>query len=270
MEVILKEDVEKLGHRGDVVKVADGYGRNYLLPGKLAIEATAANKAVIEQMKHSAVRKLAKEKVVAEELSKKLRVGRTRLRAQGRRKRPPLRLRHLGRHRPAARGEGLPRRPPQDLPRGAAQVSRRVPRPDQAAPRGHHPPQGHHQLRRPGIHPGGRRRSRTRSRVIAASRTYLAHPNICSISLSRPQRGGVFFMGSNNSSLHLTASQNAVSTFVCKSLHVPRPRLRPHSRAFFSNSPNQQLSSTFGACHYGSARATCKAHRAFPYSRSPP
>ncbi len=51
MEVILKEDVNKLGHRGDVVKVADGYGRNYLLPRKLAIEATAANKAVIEQMK---------------------------------------------------------------------------------------------------------------------------------------------------------------------------------------------------------------------------
>jgi large subunit ribosomal protein L9 len=72
MEVILKEDVEKLGHRGDVVKVADGYGRNYLLPSKLAIQATAANKAVIEQMKQSAVRKLAKEKVVAEELSKQL------------------------------------------------------------------------------------------------------------------------------------------------------------------------------------------------------
>lgn len=72
MEVILKEDVNKLGHRGDVVKVADGYGRNYLLPEKLAIEATANNKAVIEQMKHSAVRKLAKEKVVAEDLSKTL------------------------------------------------------------------------------------------------------------------------------------------------------------------------------------------------------
>src|SRR5260370_12609699 len=72
MEVILKEDVIKLGHRGDVVKVADGYGRNYLLPGKLAIDATATNKAVIEQMKGSAVRKLAKEKIGAEELSKKL------------------------------------------------------------------------------------------------------------------------------------------------------------------------------------------------------
>jgi large subunit ribosomal protein L9 len=69
MEVILKEDVNKLGHRGDVVKVADGYGRNYLLPGKLAIEATFANRAVIEQMKASAVRKSAKEKTESEHLA---------------------------------------------------------------------------------------------------------------------------------------------------------------------------------------------------------
>ena len=59
MEVILKEDVNKLGHRGDVVKVADGYGRNFLLPQKLAMEATAANKVVIEQMKQAAVRQSA-------------------------------------------------------------------------------------------------------------------------------------------------------------------------------------------------------------------
>ena len=72
MEVILKEDVNKLGHRGDVVKVADGYGRNYLLPGKLAIEATAANKAVIEQMKASSVRKSAKEKTQSEDLAKQM------------------------------------------------------------------------------------------------------------------------------------------------------------------------------------------------------
>jgi large subunit ribosomal protein L9 len=72
MEVILKEDINKLGHRGDVVKVADGYGRNYLLPQKLAIEATVANKSVIEQMKGSALRKSAKEKVEAEGLSTQL------------------------------------------------------------------------------------------------------------------------------------------------------------------------------------------------------
>jgi large subunit ribosomal protein L9 len=72
MEVILKEDVNKLGHRGDVVKVADGYGRNYLLPEKLAIEANAANKAVIDQMKASAVRKSVKEKAGAEQLATQL------------------------------------------------------------------------------------------------------------------------------------------------------------------------------------------------------
>lgn len=68
MEVILREDVSNLGHRGDVVKVADGYGRNFLLPKNLAMEATAANKAVIEQMKAAAVRRSAKEKAEAEQL----------------------------------------------------------------------------------------------------------------------------------------------------------------------------------------------------------
>ena len=70
MEVILKEDVPKLGNRGDVLKVAEGYGRNYLLPHKLAIEANDANKAVITQMKAAAVRRSAKEKSEAEALAK--------------------------------------------------------------------------------------------------------------------------------------------------------------------------------------------------------
>ena len=70
MEVILKEDVAKLGSRGDVVKVAEGYGRNFLLPRKLAIQATDGNKKVIEQMKAAALRRSAKEKAQAEELSK--------------------------------------------------------------------------------------------------------------------------------------------------------------------------------------------------------
>lgn len=72
MEVILKEDVANLGHRGDVVKVADGYGRNFLLPRKLALQATLANKAVIEQMKAAAARRSAEEKVQAQELVAKL------------------------------------------------------------------------------------------------------------------------------------------------------------------------------------------------------
>src|SRR5580692_340225 len=70
MEVILKEDVAKLGSRGDVVKVAEGYGRNYLLPRKLAIQANEGNKAVIVQMKAASVRRSAKEKTQAEELAK--------------------------------------------------------------------------------------------------------------------------------------------------------------------------------------------------------
>jgi large subunit ribosomal protein L9 len=69
MEVILKEDVPKLGSRGDVVKVTDGYGRNYLLPRKLAIEATKANKTVIEQMKQAAQRRSVQEKGDADALA---------------------------------------------------------------------------------------------------------------------------------------------------------------------------------------------------------
>jgi large subunit ribosomal protein L9 len=70
MEVILKEDVAKLGVRGEVVTVAEGYGRNFLLPKKLAVKATKENKAVIEQMKAASVRRVAKEKGDAELLAK--------------------------------------------------------------------------------------------------------------------------------------------------------------------------------------------------------
>ena len=69
MDVILKEDVAKLGSRGDVVKVAEGYGRNYLLPRKLAIEATKSNRAVIEQMKAAAQRRSIRDQADAEGLA---------------------------------------------------------------------------------------------------------------------------------------------------------------------------------------------------------
>lgn len=72
MEVILKEDVLKLGSRGEVVKVAEGYARNYLLPRKLAIEATPGNKAVIEQMKAAAVRRAQRDRADAEALAQQL------------------------------------------------------------------------------------------------------------------------------------------------------------------------------------------------------
>ena len=69
MEVILKTEVPKLGGRGDLVKVADGYARNYLLPRKLAIPATASGKKNMEQMKAAALRKEAKLQGDAEKLA---------------------------------------------------------------------------------------------------------------------------------------------------------------------------------------------------------
>jgi large subunit ribosomal protein L9 len=60
MEVILREDIEKLGQRGQVVKVAAGYARNFLLPRRLAVPATEANKKIIEQERQAALRREAK------------------------------------------------------------------------------------------------------------------------------------------------------------------------------------------------------------------
>jgi len=62
MEIILREDVEKLGRRGEIVKVAEGYGRNYLLPRGLGMAVNTANKAMIEKERKAWEVKLAKEK----------------------------------------------------------------------------------------------------------------------------------------------------------------------------------------------------------------
>ncbi len=70
MEVILREDIEKLGDRGQVVKVAPGYARNFLLPRKLAVPATEGNRKIIEQERQAYLRKEAKLKGEAEELAK--------------------------------------------------------------------------------------------------------------------------------------------------------------------------------------------------------
>ena len=61
MEVILREDIEKLGNRGQVVKVAAGYARNYLLPKQLAVLATDGNKKIVEQERQAHLRREAKE-----------------------------------------------------------------------------------------------------------------------------------------------------------------------------------------------------------------
>lgn len=70
MEVILREDIEKLGSRGQVVRVADGYARNYLLPKRLAVAATAANKKIVEQEREAHLRREAKETTDAQELAR--------------------------------------------------------------------------------------------------------------------------------------------------------------------------------------------------------
>jgi large subunit ribosomal protein L9 len=72
VEVILREDVEKLGRRGDVVKVAEGYGRNYLLPRGLALLVNDANKAMIDRERKAHEARLAKEKAECESLAQRI------------------------------------------------------------------------------------------------------------------------------------------------------------------------------------------------------
>lgn len=72
MEVILREDVEKLGGRGEVVKVAPGYARNFLLPRRLAVAATEANKKIVEQERQAWLKREAKAQNESEDLSKLL------------------------------------------------------------------------------------------------------------------------------------------------------------------------------------------------------
>src|SRR5215472_15384639 len=61
MQIILQEDVDKLGHRGDVVTVKPGYARNFLLPRKLAIEATSGNMKALERIRGALAKKTATE-----------------------------------------------------------------------------------------------------------------------------------------------------------------------------------------------------------------
>ena len=72
MEVILKQDVKGTGKAGQIVKVSDGYARNKLIPGGLAVEATPANKKAFEREKAKAAEKLAQERAAAEEFKGRL------------------------------------------------------------------------------------------------------------------------------------------------------------------------------------------------------
>src|SRR5712691_8993043 len=72
MEVILREFVEKLGKRGEIVKVSDGYARNYLLPRKLALPATEGNKKHVERERKIVETREAEEKSQAEAIAARL------------------------------------------------------------------------------------------------------------------------------------------------------------------------------------------------------
>jgi len=72
MDIILREDIENLGSRGDLVKVADGYARNFLLPRKKAVAATDSNRKIIEQEREAHVRRDAKLKTELEGQAKLL------------------------------------------------------------------------------------------------------------------------------------------------------------------------------------------------------
>ncbi|MGH9562956.1 MAG: 50S ribosomal protein L9, partial [Terracidiphilus sp.] len=69
MQIILQEDVEKLGNRGQLVEVAEGYARNFLLPRKLALEATAGNLKRLDKMRAAFAKKEATEKEAATTLA---------------------------------------------------------------------------------------------------------------------------------------------------------------------------------------------------------
>lgn len=69
MELILREDVEHLGRRGEVVQVRGGYGRNYLLPKQLAMAVTEGNRKVVEQEKAAALKREAHEQSEAQQLA---------------------------------------------------------------------------------------------------------------------------------------------------------------------------------------------------------
>jgi large subunit ribosomal protein L9 len=72
MDVVLREDIDKLGTRGQLVKVAPGYARNFLLPNKMAVAATESNKKIVEQERQAHLRREAKVEGEAKDLGKML------------------------------------------------------------------------------------------------------------------------------------------------------------------------------------------------------
>jgi large subunit ribosomal protein L9 len=101
MDVILREHVDNLGRRGEIVKVADGYARNFLLPRKLALAVTEANKKQIEREREAAEARELEEKAQAEAYGQRLTQTAIEI-APCRREQHAVRVGHVGRHRALA------------------------------------------------------------------------------------------------------------------------------------------------------------------------
>ena len=72
MKVILKHDVENVGRKGEIVNIAPGYGRNYLIPRKLALEVTSSNLKLIEIERQSLKKKVENERQSFQDLIRRL------------------------------------------------------------------------------------------------------------------------------------------------------------------------------------------------------
>ncbi len=99
MQIILQEDVEKLGTRGQVVEVAEGYARNFLLPRKLAMPASAGNLKRLEKIRTTLAKLTATERDAAQKVADALNSVVISLVAQSGRERSHVRLRNLRRSR---------------------------------------------------------------------------------------------------------------------------------------------------------------------------
>ena len=126
MKVILKENIETLGHIGDIVKVAPGYARNYLLPKGLAIEATTKNAKALEHAKRQMEYKKNKVLEQAKAAGGQNRGAQSRPDPSGRRRRETVRCGHQHGTGRAAEGAGLRDRPEEDRAGRADQACGRV------------------------------------------------------------------------------------------------------------------------------------------------
>ncbi len=107
MQIILQEDVDKLGNRGDVVTVKPGYARNFLLPQKMAIEATPGNMKALERIRGALAKKTATELDSAKKQAELLTGVSREVHAEDRGERPDVRLGHDRRYCRRTEGAGL-------------------------------------------------------------------------------------------------------------------------------------------------------------------